>query len=142
MSWFSRTKKPGAPAAPPKPYWVTKVHRNVIRLVCASARSEHPNEFGGLLRVRDGILNEVLLLPGTVSGHSHAIFQLNMLPIDFSVKGTVHSHPSSNPRPSGADLELFARFGSTHIIVAEPYDEQSWRAYNSRGEPIRLEVID
>lgn len=139
MGWFRRKPRD---AEPPKPYWVTKVRRDVLRLICESAKSQHPNEFGGLLRARQGVLTEVLILPGTVSGETHAIFQLGMLPIDFSVKGTVHSHPSSNANPSGADLELFLRFGTTHIIVGMPYTEQTCRAYNARGEPITLEVVD
>lgn len=139
MRWFRR--KPAETAAP-RPYWVTKVHRDVVRLFCETARSQHPHEFGGLLRAEKGVLTEILILPGTVSGDTHAIFQLHMLPIDFSVKGTVHSHPTPDPRPSGADRELFERFGSTHIIVAHPYTDRSWRAYNSRGEPVQLDVVE
>jgi proteasome lid subunit RPN8/RPN11 len=139
MGWFGGKDKV---RAPPKPNWVSKIHRDVVRLICATARSQHPHEFGGILRVRDGVITEILMLPGTVSGTSHAIFQLNMLPIDFSAKGTVHSHPSGVPRPSGADLELFARFGTTHIIIGSPYDERSWRAYNGWGEPIQMDVVD
>lgn len=138
MGFFGRKKT----TAPPQPYWIRKIRRNVVRLICESAKSQHPHEFGGLLRARDGIITEILILPGTVSGETHAIFQLGMLPIDFSVKGTVHSHPSANASPSGADLDLFLKFGTTHIIVGMPYDERTWRAYNARGEPIELEVVD
>lgn len=141
MSWRFWKRKPSAPKER-KPYWITRVRRDVLELVFASARSQHPNEFGALLRAEKGVITEVLVLPGTVSGGTHAIFQLHMLPIDFSVKGTVHSHPSPNPQPSGADRELFAKFGSTHIIVARPYNERSWRAYNARGEPIALTIVD
>lgn len=139
MGWFGRR---AAPKEPPKPYWVTRIRRHVLDLILASAQSQHPNEFGGLLRAQKGVVTELLVLPGTVSGSTHAIFQLHMLPIDFSVKGTVHSHPSPNPSPSGADRELFARFGSTHIIVASPYNLRTWRAYNGSGDPIQMEVVD
>lgn len=139
MGLFGRRKQPHEP---PKPYWVSKIRRNALRLIMESAKSQHPHEFGGLLRVRDGVITEVLILPGTVSGETHAIFQLGMLPIDFSVKGTVHSHPSPNPSPSDADRDLFLRFGTTHIIIAMPYGEHTWRAYNARGEPIQLAVVD
>jgi proteasome lid subunit RPN8/RPN11 len=54
----------------------------------------------------------------------------------------VHSHPSPYPVPSGADLGLFGRFGRVHLIVASPYDERSWRAYDHRGNEIHLEVVE
>jgi proteasome lid subunit RPN8/RPN11 len=143
MSWkFWKPRGPAPAAKPPKPYWLQSIQRDALNLILESARSQHPNEFGALLRAQKGVVTEVVVLPGTVSGATHAIFQLNMLPIDFSIKGTVHSHPTPNPRPSNADLELFARFGTTHIIVAQPYTERSWRAYNARGEPISLGVVD
>jgi proteasome lid subunit RPN8/RPN11 len=144
MNWrFWRPKQPREKESKPaKPYWISQIRRDALELIFASARSQHPNEFGALLRAEKGVITEVLVLPGTVSGNTHAIFQLNMLPIDFSVKGTVHSHPSPNPNPSNADKELFSRFGSTHIIVARPYDERTWRAYNGRGEPIAMRVVE
>lgn len=135
-------QRPDKPRRAPKPYWITKIRRDVLDLIFASARSQHPNEFGAMLRAEHGVITELLVIPGTVSGATHAIFQLNMLPIDFTVKGTVHSHPSPNPSPSQADKELFTRFGSTHIIVARPYNEHTWRAYNARGEPITLTIVD
>jgi proteasome lid subunit RPN8/RPN11 len=53
----------------------------------------------------------------------------------------VHSHPSGSDLPSGEDLSLFAKFGRVHIIASFPYTEDSWKAYNSRGEEIILEIV-
>lgn len=127
-----------APAAGKPP---PKIRKSVIDLICASAQSQHPNEFGAMLRAEKGIVSELVLLPGTVSGRSHAIFQFHMLPIDFSVRGTVHSHPGGDPRPSDADLELFRKHGTLHVIIAEPYTPRTWRAYDGRGDPVRVEVV-
>jgi proteasome lid subunit RPN8/RPN11 len=119
------------------------VRSDVVDLICQAARANHPNEFGGILRAdKADVITDLLLLPGTVSGATHAVFQLHMLPIDFSVRGTVHSHPSGTPRPSEADLELFRRFGRRHIIIGSPYDRRSWRAYDGRGDAIRAEVVE
>ncbi len=82
-----------------------------------------------------------MLIPGTISGDSHAIFQLHMMPIDFSIVGTAHSHPSGIPRPSEADLELFQKHGRAHIIVATPYNETSWKAYDYNGSVIEMSVV-
>jgi proteasome lid subunit RPN8/RPN11 len=127
-----------------KPDFQWKIRRKCLDLILESSKSTYPNEFGGLLRVdeekKDTII-ELVLLPGTVSGDSHAIFKLHMMPIDFSIVGTVHSHPSPSPRPSGADLQLFRKHGKVHIIAALPFDEDSWRAYNSSGEDINIIVL-
>ena len=106
------------------------------------SKENYPMEFGGLLRAEKGIITEILLLPGTVSGESHAIFQFHMLPIDFSIVGTVHSHPSYNFHPSNADRALFSKFGNTHIIVGMPFNQNSWQGYDYKANFIELEVID
>lgn len=142
VGWLFGRKKEGEPAPPPAPPKRPKIRRDVLELICQTARSQHPHEFGGLLRAEKGVITEILMLPGTVSGRTHATFQLHMLPIDFNVRGTVHSHPGSVPRPSEADLDLFRRYGTFHIIVAEPYTMQSWRSYDGRGNPVQVEVVD
>jgi len=121
-----------------------KIARSCLELILECAKSNYPNEFGGLLRVDDKVkdtITEVVILPGTISGDSHAIFQMHMRPIDFSIVGTVHSHPSRSYRPSGADLHLFQKYGKVHIIAAKPYAEDSWKAYNYNGEEIEMSVI-
>lgn len=121
-----------------------KITQKCLELILESAKSTYPNEFGGLLRIdkekKDTII-EVILLPGTISGNSHAIFQLHMMPIDFSVIGTVHSHPSYFALPSRADLELFSKHGRIHIIAAYPYTSDSWKAYDFTGKQIDIITI-
>jgi len=121
-----------------------KITRSCLDLILECSRSNYPNEFGGLLRVghdNKDVINEIVILPGTVAGESHAIFQLHMLPIDFSIVGTVHSHPSYSPRPSNADLHLFQKHGKVHIIAAKPYTEDSWKAYSYNGEKVEMSII-
>ena len=76
------------------------------------AKSSYPNESAGLLKVDKEIphkLQELILLPSTLSGDAHAIFKLHMLPIDYSIIGTVHSHPSNNAIRSSADQTIFKK---------------------------------
>jgi proteasome lid subunit RPN8/RPN11 len=136
---FTRKPKEAKPPPPPSPL---RIRRDVLALIRETARAHHPHEFGGILRGEKGIITELLILPGTVVGSTHAIFQLHMLPIDFKVRGTVHSHPNGIARPSEADLELFRRFGARHIIIGAPYTETSWRAYDGRGDPLPQEIVD
>ncbi len=138
MGFFKREKHPVKPRAP----W--KITQNCLNLILESARSTFPREFGGLLRrdpdAKDTII-EVVLLPGTISGDSHAIFRLHMLPVDFDVVGTVHSHPSYHPIPSEADIALFGKFGKIHIIAARPYNQSSWKAFDYQGNEYQLTIV-
>jgi len=120
------------------------IKQDCLDIILESAKSIFPNEFGGLLRVDSKLKHtiiEVILLPGTISGGSQAIFQLHMLPIDFSIIGTVHSHPSGYPIPSKADLTLFDKYGKIHIIVASPFNEYSWKSYDYMGNEIDIEIV-
>jgi proteasome lid subunit RPN8/RPN11 len=120
---------------------VKAITSRVLELMFAAAKDTHPSEFACVLRAEDGVVTEILLVPGTISGESSAILRLHMLPIDLSVVGSAHSHPSPNAVPSDADLSLFARFGPLHIILGYPYDMQSWKAYYRDGAEIDLEVV-
>ena len=123
---------------------VWKINHSCLDLIIESAKSVYPNEFGALLRVDDkqkSIISEIILLPGTVQGETHTIFKLHMMPVDFNIVGTIHSHPSPFPIPSDADLELFRKHGRVHIIIANPYDYSSWKAYDYNGEEIKIEIV-
>lgn len=140
MSFFKRKKK----EKPPLIQKTWKITRKCLNLILEASKSNFPKEFGGLLRVDTNLkdtISEIVLLPGTISGDSHAIFKLYMLPIDFSIIGTVHSHPSPVPRPSNADLNLFEKFGRVHIIVANPFNEFSWKAYDYLGNELQINIV-
>jgi len=120
----------------------TAITRRCLDSALACAASSLPNEFGGILRADPpGTISELLLLPGTTSGHRHANFQLQMLPVDLSVAGTVHSHPSGALHPSEADVTLFRRWGRRHLILGRPFTEGSWRAYDGNGREVTIAVI-
>jgi proteasome lid subunit RPN8/RPN11 len=121
---------------------VTKIKRSVLELVFAVSRESFPDEFAGQLRAREGIIHELTMLPGTLQGRSSALVNLWMMPIDYSVVGSVHSHPSGNFSPSDEDRNFFRKFGSVHIITGRPYSMRTWQAYDDDGEPVVLEVVD
>ncbi len=134
-----RKRDPDAPRLGATP---TSISRRALHSILASAASAYPNEFGGVLRADPpGVIGELLLLPGTTAGRSHANFRLYMLPADLTVVGTVHSHPSGALHPSDADLRLFRNWGRRHVIVGAPYGPGSWRAYDGNGRETRLAVV-
>ncbi|AGB04847.1 putative metal-dependent protease of the PAD1/JAB1 superfamily [Aciduliprofundum sp. MAR08-339] len=121
------------------PLW--KIKKEVLKLIMESSKSSYPNEFGAFLRAKHKIIYEIILLPGTISGGRSVLYNLLMKPIDFTIVGSVHSHPSGVPLPSQADLDMFSRTGDVHIIVAYPFTLSSWKAYNRMGEEIEVKII-
>jgi proteasome lid subunit RPN8/RPN11 len=118
-----------------------KIARDTLKFILEVSKSSEPKEFAGMLSGISDIITDVVIVPGTESSDESAVMQLFMLPNIHTV-GTVHSHPSGNPTPSSADLELFDKKGRYHIIVASPFTPSSWRCYNNKGETIKLEVVD
>ncbi len=120
---------------------VEAITRKTLRMILEASRDIYPREFGAILRAEEGVITELLLIPGTVSGNRHAIFQIHMIPTDFAVVGTVHSHPSGVYEPSDEDRALFNKFGGIHLIVGYPYEENTWAAWTNKGQRATLRVI-
>jgi len=106
------------------------------------AKTQHPREGIILLRGNMGrreiSIKEFMLPPFATSGRGFASFPSHMLPIDFSIVGTAHSHPSGSLRPSTTDLNHF--YGRIMVIVAYPYTMSQVAAYNSKGEELSLTI--
>lgn len=107
------------------------------------AAFNHPNEVIVLLRGErkgdDIHITEYLIPPLSVGGSSFASFSPHLLPIDFSVMGTAHSHPSGNITPSTRDLHSF--YGRILMIIGPPYDGQNIAIYDKNGESLPLNIV-
>jgi proteasome lid subunit RPN8/RPN11 len=119
------------------------IEGDMLRSMLSFARERHPDEMILLLRGeagRDEILIEEFLFPPFGSaGRSFAEFRSHMLPIDFSIVGTAHSHPSGSARPSTTDLNHF--YARVMLIIAHPYTDECVGAFNSRGEALPLRIM-
>ena len=120
------------------------VNRSVIRSILDYAKACHPKE--GILLLKGSLsknritVNEVEIPPLAVHGFGFSNFPLHMLPLDFSVVGTAHSHPSGVLRPSITDLNKF--YGRIMIIVAYPYrSEENVAVFDREGRLIEYEVV-
>lgn len=120
---------------------VDGILRKTLRMILEASKDIYPREFGAFLRAEEGLITELVMIPGTVSGKRHAIFQTWMLPANVGVVGTVHSHPSGVYLPSDEDRSLFSNFGGLHVIVGRPFTEETWAAYTSKGEPYPLRIV-
>jgi proteasome lid subunit RPN8/RPN11 len=119
--------------------------REILDAIYAGAKELYPRESFLLLRgkKRKGIIyiSDLVLAPFAVHGEGFAHFNPYMLPGDFSLVGTVHSHPSGNISPSNVDLNHF--FGRILMIVGFPYEgERCIAVYDSNGEKMPLQITD
>ena len=114
---------------------------DALNFILEASKSMAPEEFAGLLQENDCIITEVLVLPGTRSSEQNAVIKLFMMP-NVKAIGSVHSHPGPNRKPSQADLHLFSKTGTCHIIVGYPYDRKSWTCYDKEGAIRELQVFD
>ncbi len=119
------------------------ISSDLLEAIFESAKRLFPKETVFLLRGKKTKISvevtELLVPPLATYGHSFASLPLHMLPIDFSIVGTVHSHPSGNLNPSVEDFNHF--FGSVLMIVGFPFaSENDVSVYNSKGEPLPVHV--
>ena len=120
-----------------------QIRRGVLRSMLAWAGERHPNEIVLLLRghVDNDVarIDEFLFPPHASGGRGFTQFPAHMLPIDFSIIGTAHSHPAGSHRPSPTDLNKF--YGKVMMILAYPYREDCVGVYDRQEEPLGVELI-
>lgn len=120
------------------------IENDVIEEIINIAKEAYPNEFMALL---DGKIEEdILRITGLVflpieTSQEGAVMQVFMQPLSINSLGSVHSHPGPSASPSNADLEFFAKRGLFHMIIAEPFDRESIRAYDSFGNSARYRIV-
>lgn len=119
------------------------IKKELFEMLLESARAVHPRETIVLLRGKankDAIsVSEVLIPPLAMYGKGFSSFPAHMLPMDFSIIGVAHSHPSGSLRPSVGDLNH--PFGKITIILASPYEgRESVAAYDRDGRRFTILV--
>lgn len=117
-----------------------KIRRAALEFILEAGRNLYPKEFAGLLRGDKNTIKEVLFLPDTKLRFDSASINLNMLPLDLKVIGSIHSHPGHSNRPSRADLEFFSKLGIVHGIVCQPYNFESLRFYDQDGMEVKVDI--
>lgn len=129
---------------------VIGIAEETLEFVLDAARDAHPNEYMGMLRGerassvgvdQDGYLvTDVLVIPGTSSNPVSATVRTDMIP-NVQRVGSVHSHPNGVLKPSNADLQTFGS-GEVHLILGHPYHREDWQAFDRKGDPRDLAVLN
>jgi proteasome lid subunit RPN8/RPN11 len=112
-------------------------------MIFESAKSLHPKEtiflLRGKTREHEIKVSEIVIPPSATYGKGFASLPMFMMPIDFSIIGTAHSHPSGSLTLSVEDLNHAV--GKIILVAAYPYDGMKCLAvYNRKGEKLRLRV--
>ena len=119
------------------------VKRSVVDSILSYAQIFHPRESILLLKGKVSkhklVVDDVQIPPLATHGSTFSGFPLSTLPIDFSVIGVAHSHPSGALRPSVTDLNKF--YGKIMLITAYPYrSEQNIIILDRKGQQLKYEV--
>jgi proteasome lid subunit RPN8/RPN11 len=119
--------------------------RKLLEAIFENARSVYPRETILLLRgkiSKEKIeITDIIIPPLATHGRGFSGFPTYMLPMDFSLIGSVHSHPSGVAMPSVADLNR--SFGRLIMIVASPFlGTENVAVYNRSGERFTLRLTD
>jgi len=127
-----------------------KISRKILEEMLYFAQINHPNEIILLLRgtiTRKQLeITEHLIPPLSIGGRGFAEFRPHMLPMDFTIMGTAHSHPTGSHRPSPTDLnshrpsptDLNNFYSKVMLIIAAPYTTESVGLYNAHGEQLEF----
>ena len=87
------------------------IKKSVILSILEYAAACHPKEgillLTGKTKKGEITIEEVEVPPLSIRGLGFSSFSAYMLPIDFSIIGTAHSHPSGVLRPSSTDMNKF-----------------------------------
>ncbi|TFG02624.1 MAG: hypothetical protein EU540_01180 [Promethearchaeota archaeon] len=118
------------------------IQRDLLNGMFALCRNQHPREILGLLRVDNGVVKEYILPPGALTSYQDGVFFPSRLPLDPSLEGTVHSHPSGNPYPSLGDLNNVFKLKKFHFILAFPYNGLDCvKCFDKNGHELKFKII-
>jgi proteasome lid subunit RPN8/RPN11 len=119
------------------------IKKDLLDMILEGAKRLHPKETIVLLRGkmnRDAVtVSDVLIPPLATYGRGFSSFPTHMLPMDFSIVGIAHSHPSGSLEPSVEDQNL--SMGRIMLIVGFPYGgKENVGVYSRKDGRLSLEV--
>ena len=118
------------------------VDRGLLEEMLAFAKERHPKEAVMLLRGsvnREAItVTDYLFPPFATTSSISASYPIHMLPIDFSIVGSAHSHPSGSLEQSTQDIHNI--YGRISLLMGYPYGLGNVAAYDKQAERLVIRV--
>jgi proteasome lid subunit RPN8/RPN11 len=119
------------------------IKKELLDVILEGAQRLYPKEYILLLRgkmSREAVtISDVLIPPLATYGKGFSSFPTHMLPMDFSIIGVAHSHPSGSLEPSVKDQNL--SMGRIMLIVGFPYrGKENIAVYSRKEGKLILEV--
>ncbi len=120
------------------------IKRDLLQEMLDFAKEKHPRE--ALLLIRGSIergsikITDYQFPPYTSTDSFSASYPIYMLPIDFTVMGTAHSHPSGVLELSVQDVTDF--YGRVSLLMGYPYGLENVACFNKEGKRIELSIED
>ncbi|MDD4983609.1 MAG: Mov34/MPN/PAD-1 family protein [Candidatus ainarchaeum sp.] len=118
-----------------------KMSRILLLDLLDGCKQTYPNEFFAYLGKTKDVIDHFIAVPIFYQTEDSVAYYKHTKPVDFSIVGTIHSHPSGNSSPSSADKHSFFSEGNAHIIVSYPYTLDRVAVYDSAGKRIQLELV-
>lgn len=120
------------------------IRQSVVDSILSYAQMCHPKESILLLKGKVDkqriLVTDVQIPPLATHGNSFSTFPLGRLPLDFSIIGVSHSHPSGALRPSITDLNKF--YSRIMLITAYPYKSiNDIIILEGKGKPVKFTVV-
>lgn len=118
------------------------IKKETIEMIIHAARNAYPKEFIGLLgsRMENNCIDELILMH-SVYGDGMSSIYMESKPVDRNIIGSVHSHPSHSNEPSDEDIHSFPKFGKIHLIISFPFNMNTIKMFDSKGEKIEFKVL-
>ena len=120
------------------------VERGLLGEMLMFAKERHPKEAVLMLRgkvSRESItITDYLFPPYATTNSVSASYPIHMLPIDFSIVGTAHSHPSGSLQLSAVDMNNM--YGRISVLMGFPYGLGDVAAFNKQAERLIVRVTD
>ncbi|VVC00843.1 putative metalloprotease [uncultured archaeon] len=117
------------------------IRQGTLESIIMVARKVYPDEFFSMLGGAGGIIEELVIVPAEF-GEDSVVYRHDLVPFDKKIIGTVHSHPGKWASPSEDDLESFRKAGEVHLIIGYPYDLNTIKAFDTKGNKITLKVVE
>ncbi len=119
------------------------IKKEILEGILGLCKHQHPREILGLLRMENAVVSEFILPPGALTSENSGVFFPNRMPLDNSIEGTVHSHPTGNVNPSPTDLNGIFKKLRFHFIIGYPYSDLSCvKCYDRIGDELDFKIID